>query len=199
MASNHNYTSHLLPSDIEFTFHHFCVQEDWVLCRVFYKNRETSAKQSMGSYYDDTGSSSLPALMDSYISFDQQAQTTTHLDEYEQVPCFSFFSQNQTNPNFNHTSSTPTIMEPNLLLPAKNNDVTTTYEGGTPYNLGSSCLDPSFSYDRKVLKAVLNQITKMESDQHNAISTLNGSPSFGEGSSESYLSEVCMPNLWNNF
>ncbi|KAJ4726571.1 NAC domain-containing protein [Melia azedarach] len=37
------------------------LREDWVLCRVFYKNREAlSAQQSMGSCsYDDTGSSSL--------------------------------------------------------------------------------------------------------------------------------------------
>ncbi|KAF7822505.1 NAC domain-containing protein 21/22 [Senna tora] len=174
-------------------------KEDWVLCRVFYKNREISTKQSMGSIYDDTGSSSLPALMDSYISFDQQA----HLDEYEQVPCFSIFSQTQSNPNFNHT----TIMDPNLLLPAaaKNhnntNNVTATYGGTTtiPYNLGSSCLDPNFSCDRKVLKAVLSQLSKMERDQHIPISTLKDSPSLGEGSSESYLSEVPIPNLWNNF
>ncbi|KAI4323160.1 hypothetical protein L6164_022789 [Bauhinia variegata] len=152
-------------------------KEDWVLCRVFFKSRDVAAKPSMGSCYDDTGSSSLPALMDSYISF-EQAQT--HLDDFEQVPCFSFLSQNQTNPiNFNHINST--IMEPNL--PTKNN--ATTY-GGTP-NLGS-CLDPNFSCDRKVLKAVLNQLTKMERNPHNPIS-VKGSPS---------LSEVGMPNMWNN-
>ncbi|KAI4333358.1 hypothetical protein L6164_018183 [Bauhinia variegata] len=159
-------------------------KEDWVLSRVFFKSRDV--KPSMGSCYDDTGSSSLPALMDSYISFDQ---AQTHLfDDFEQVPCFSIFSQNQTNPIFNHMNST--LVEPNLL--AKNN--ATTY-GGTP-DLGS-CLDP-FSCDRKVLKAVLSQLTKLESNPHNPIS-LKGSPSLGEGSSESYLSEVGMPNMWNNY
>jgi len=145
---------------------------------VFYKNREVSAKPSMGSCYEDTGSSSLPALMDSYISFDQ---TQAHADEFEQVPCFSIFSQNQANPIFNQM----TAMEPKL--PA-------TAYGGAP-NLGY-CLDP-LSCDRKVLKAVLSQITKMERNPLNQ--SLKGSPSFGEGSSESYLSEVGMPHLWNNY
>ncbi|WVZ00949.1 hypothetical protein V8G54_027018 [Vigna mungo] len=153
-------------------------KEDWVLCRVFYKNREVSAKPSMGSCYEDTGSSSLPALMDSYISFDQ---TQAHADEFEQVPCFSIFSQNQANPIFNHM----TTMEPKLPAAAY---------GGAP-NLGY-CLDP-LSCDRKVLKAVLSQITKMERNPLNQ--NLKGSPSFGEGSSESYLSEVGMPHLWNNY
>ena len=139
----------------------------------------------MGSCYDDTGSSSLPALMDSYISF-EQAQT--HADEYEQVPCFSIFSQSQTSPIFDHT----TTMEPKL---PPNNINATIYGGGTP-NLGT-CLDP-FSCDRKVLTAVLTQLTKMERNPPNNPS-LKGSPSLGEGSSESYLSEVGMPNLWNNY
>lgn len=80
-------------------------------------------------------------------------------------------------------------MEPKL--PA--NNATSTY-GGTP-NLGS-CLDP-FSCDRQVLTAVLNQLTRMERNPPNQC--LKGSPSLGEGSSESYLSEVGMPHLWNNY
>ncbi|KAJ1430711.1 NAC domain [Sesbania bispinosa] len=156
-------------------------KEDWVLCRVFYKNREISSKPSMGSCYEDTGSSSLPALMDSYISFDQ---AQVHADEFEQVPCFSIFSQNQNNPIFNHITN----MEPKL--PANN----ATLYGGAP-NLGYS-LDP-LSCDKKVLKAVLSQLTKMERNPINP--NLKGSPSLGEGSSESYLSEVGMPHLWNNF
>ncbi|KAL1349777.1 hypothetical protein HN51_026264 [Arachis hypogaea] len=177
-------------------------KEDWVLCRVFYKNREVSGKpNSMGSCYDDTGSSSLPALMDSYISFDQQQQPQTHLhaDEYEQVPCFSIFSHAQTSPIFNH------IMEPKLFPTNNNNNNNATLYGGggttTTPNLGS-CLDP-FSCDRKVLKAVLSQLTNMErnipNNNNNNTNSIKGSPSLGEGSSESYLSEVGMPNLWNNY
>lgn len=161
------------------------IQEDWVLCRVFYKNREVATKPpSMGSCYDDTGSSSLPALMDSYISFDQ---AQFHTDEYEQVPCFSMFSQNQTNPIYNHIT---TNMEPKLPL-ANNNNASTF--GGAPYSL-----DP-LSCDRKVLKAVLSQLSKMERNPINDQNLKGSSPSLGEGSSESYLSEVGMPHMWNNF
>nr|TKS09046.1 hypothetical protein D5086_0000096890 [Populus alba] len=72
-------------------------KEDWVLCRVFHKsNREVVTKPSMESCNDDTGSSSLPALLDSYITYEQ---TQPNLDEHEQVPCFSIFSQNQTSQN----------------------------------------------------------------------------------------------------
>ncbi|XP_057457346.1 NAC domain-containing protein 21/22-like isoform X2 [Lotus japonicus] len=161
-------------------------KEDWVLCRVFYKSREVATKPSMGSCYEDTGSSSLPALMDSYISFDQ---APIHTDEHdEQVPCFSIFSQNQTNPIFNHITNNM-----DLKLPAANNNTTTTYGGGAP-NLGYS-LDP-LSCESKVLKAVLSELTKME---RNPLNPSLGSPSLGEGSSESYLSEVGMPHLWNNY
>lgn len=86
-------------------------------------------------------------------------------------------------------------MEPKL--PTLNNNTattTTTTFGGVP-NLGYN-LDP-LSCDRKVLKAVLSQLTKMERNPLNQ--SLNASPSLGEGSSESYLSEVAMPHLWNNY
>ncbi|KAJ6733362.1 putative proteinC (NO APICAL MERISTEM) DOMAIN TRANSCRIPTIONAL REGULATOR SUPERFAMILY PROTEIN [Salix koriyanagi] len=155
----------------------FSEKEDWVLCRVFYKNtREVMAKPSIRSCYDDTGSSSLPALMDSYITFDQ---TQPNLDEHEQVPCFSIFSQIQPNQSFPYI----TQMEvPNLPIKS------TSPFAQVPINI-TTPLD-SFSCDTKVLKAVLNRITMMEN---------KGSPSLGEGSSESYLSDVGMPNLWNNY
>ncbi|KAJ6740546.1 PROTEIN CUP-SHAPED COTYLEDON 2-RELATED [Salix purpurea] len=155
----------------------FSEKEDWVLCRVFYKNtREVMAKPSIRSCYDDTGSSSLPALMDSYITFDQ---TQPNLDEHEQVPCFSIFSQIQPNQSFPYI----TQMEvPNLPIKS------TSPFAQVPINI-TTPLD-SFSCDTKVLKAVLNRISMMEN---------KGSPSLGEGSSESYLSDVGMPNLWNNY
>ncbi|GMY33393.1 nac domain-containing protein 21/22 [Fagus crenata] len=157
-------------------------KEDWVLSRVFYKNREVVTKPSMGSCYDDTGCSSLPALMDSYIAFDQPQ---THVDEYEQVPCFSIFNQNQTNnQNFTHMTN----MEPNLLT-----KITATTFKGIPNNIGT-CLDPS-SCDKTVLKAVLSHLSNMDSNPNN----MKGSPSFGEGSAESYLSEVGMPNIWSQY
>ncbi|KAJ9153397.1 hypothetical protein P3X46_026841 [Hevea brasiliensis] len=154
-------------------------KEDWVLCRAFYKNREVAAKPSMGSSYDDTGSPSLPPLMDSYITFDQ---TQPNLDEYEQVPCFSIFSQSQTNLIFPHI----TQMESNIM-PTKS----TAPFGQIPM---SACSDlDTYSCDKTVVKAVLNQLNKMESNPY-----IHGSPSLGEGSSESYLSEVGMSSIWNN-
>nr|AGS08766.1 NAC domain protein [Malus hupehensis] len=174
------------------------LKEDWVLCRVFNKNREIAAKPSMGvSCYDDTSTLTLPALMDSYISFDGQTQAQTHTEtqpqDYEQVPCFSMFSQNQTNPIFTHVD----IISSQPSIPTKhNNNTNTTTFGGLP-NV-TNFLDP-FSCDKKVLKAVLSHLTKMEKSIY---PTLDGSsPSFGEGSSsENYLSDVGMPNnIWSHY
>ncbi|CAL0326435.1 unnamed protein product [Lupinus luteus] len=153
-------------------------KEDWVLCRVFYKSREVATKPNIGS-------SSLPQLVDSYINFNNQPQTHAH--DYEQVPCFSFFSQTQTNPiNFNHHITTM-----DSKLHANNN--APTYEGAS--NLGS-CLD-TFSCDKQVLTAVLSHLTKIERNPPNQ--NLKGSSSLGEGSLGSYLCEVGMPQLWNNY
>ncbi|KAA8523470.1 hypothetical protein F0562_009893 [Nyssa sinensis] len=157
------------------------VKDDWVLCRMFYKNiREVAAKQGIGSSQDDTSSSSLPPLMDSYITFNQTQ--TNIIDQYEQVPCFSIFSTpNQTNPTFSHI----THMEPNIST--KN---TPTFGGMADFG---TCLDP-FSCDKKVIKAVLNHLTKMDRNP-----LMKGSPSFGEGSSESFLSDVGLPSTWNHY
>ncbi|OAY54537.1 NAC domain-containing protein 21/22 [Manihot esculenta] len=159
-------------------------KEDWVLCRVFYKNREVGAKPSMGScsYEENTGCPSLPPLMDSYITFDQ---TQPNLDDYEQVSCFSIFSPNQSNLIFPHI----TQMDSNMI-PTK----TTAAFGQIPITSSSTCpnLD-TFSCDKKVIKAVLNHFSEMESNPN-----IHGSPSLAEGSSESYLSEVGMSNIWND-
>lgn len=163
------------------------MQEDWVLSRVFHKSKEISGKpSSMGSCYEDTGSSPLPPLMDSYIVFDQNQP---NLEEYdEQVPCFSManLSQNQTNyPTFTDISHMEP--KPNINIPTK----TETTIGQTPMN-NVACLN-SFPCDQKVIKAVLNHLTKLDT-----YLDVKGSPSFGEGSSDqSYLSEVGMPNIWN--
>lgn len=179
-------------------------KEDWVLCRVFYKSREVDSPAAstkpncMGkSCYDDTTSSStLPPLMDSYISFGQTHDHNTHIpDNYniEQVPCFSIFSHEA-------QITIPTFMEPaSLSLLAKQATARSPF-GGMPNNLGSYLDNPpsNISCDSKVLKAVLNQLTKMDDRNNKASSNSKESPSLGEGSSESYLThEVGMPNLWN--
>ncbi|XVF18236.1 hypothetical protein REPUB_Repub11eG0004000 [Reevesia pubescens] len=160
------------------------LKEDWVLCRVLHKNTESTAKpSSMGSCYDDTGSSLLPPLMDSYITLDQIQPNLD--DQYdEQVSCFSTLSQNQTiYPIF---TDMITQLEPNI--PTK----TQTTVGQIIPMDNAACLD-SFPCDKKVIKAVLNHLTKLDTYLN-----VKESPSFGEGSSDqSFLSEVGMPNIWN--
>ncbi|XP_034678142.1 NAC domain-containing protein 21/22-like [Vitis riparia] len=154
------------------------LKEDWVLCRVFNKSRSEAAGKAITSnmgngYYDNMnmGSSTLPPLVDSYINFDQ---TEIKLNEYEQVPCFSdMCSPNPSNLVFPHI----THMEPHLLT-----KTIAPIFGGMP-DLGT------FSCDKMEIKTVLNQLSNVEE-----------SPSFGEGSSsESYLSEVALPHIWNPY
>jgi hypothetical protein len=95
----------LTTSDVDIIYHNLLIyfpinliflycnvkQEDWVLCRVFYKTRATIAKPPTGSSYnmESATASSLPPLIDNnYIAFDHQAGMQ-NLEGYEQVPCFS--------------------------------------------------------------------------------------------------------------
>ncbi|XP_074556362.1 NAC domain-containing protein 21/22-like [Curcuma longa] len=65
----------------------FSSKEDWVLCRVSFKSRSLIQKKTnIEKCQDDTNSSSLPPLEDTYISFDRVLRG---LEGYEQVPCFS--------------------------------------------------------------------------------------------------------------
>ncbi|XP_062090480.1 NAC domain-containing protein 21/22-like [Humulus lupulus] len=218
------------------------LKEDWVLCRVFYKNREvaTSAKPNMGltTYYGEkTGynSKSLPPLMDAYISFEkpQKIQSSPEHDYnnyynsgdhnkahniHEHLPCFS---NNMNLPQGNYQTHDlifkhSTQMEPNLGIRSTSSstahEATALGHHGIPNLMDTStssstlinhCLNPcrgdgGGGGEDEVLRAVLNQITKMESNPN-----LDDSPllSGGEGSSESYLSEVAMgmPNIWSHY
>ncbi|XP_030489790.2 NAC domain-containing protein 21/22 [Cannabis sativa] len=245
------------------------LKEDWVLCRVFYKNRNVSATSAkpnynMGlAYYGEksgSNSKSLPPLMDAYISFEKPTQkihsspeqydyynnyynnnnnsgcndhdNKAHNNFHEQVPCFSNNNNNMINlPQgscyqthdliFKHNT---TQMEPNLGIrssTSSNNNAheatgrlghhhgnvipnmmdTSTSSTSTIIN-NNHCLNPCSgvdqSGDNEVLRAVLDQITKIETNPN-----LEESPllSCGEGSSESYLSEVAMtmPNIWSHY
>lgn len=161
-------------------------EADWVLCRVFYKKRvEVATTPSVVSCYDNNGGSkSLPALMDSssYINFDH------HFNQYEQVPCFSIFPQNETNFQSSKQNMTDQLMDSNI--PNKSINIATmpsVLGGGIPN------VESNFPSDNEMLKAVLNQLTIMERNP-----TSIGSISI-EGSSESYLSEVGMPNMWSHY
>lgn len=107
-------------------------KEDWVLCRVFHKNKNDplEAKPSMGGRSCST-SSSLPPLMDSYITFDQPK--LSHVQN-EQVPCFSMFSPNL--PNYSVSSHLT--------------------------HMTTSCVEAFPSSDKMVMEVVLNHLTKME-------------------------------------
>ncbi|XP_077242869.1 NAC domain-containing protein 21/22-like [Tasmannia lanceolata] len=160
-------------------------KEDWVLCRVFYKNRGTSSKHCQETSYEETSSSiDLPPLLDTFLSFDQ---TPLNLDGFEQVPCFS----NLTNPNQTSQDTVPTLsnlhqMETNI--PTK----------GFAQLDGFSDVGPSlnpFSCEKKLLKAFLDHLATLESNQM----MTEVAPTLGEGSSESYLSEMGLPSLWDNY
>ncbi|KAJ8460075.1 hypothetical protein OPV22_033001 [Ensete ventricosum] len=147
-------------------------KEDWVLCRVFYKSRGMSTKPSMETSHDDSSPQSLPALMDNYITLDQ---TPVNLEGFEQVPCFS--------------STTPNLV-PHLPLPR-----CLAQTGGLP--------DPSsglnhLTGDRKVLRSVLNNLTKLEDDPREEVV-----PNFGEeggGGLGAYLTHSSLPSsTWNPF
>ncbi|KAK4851839.1 hypothetical protein QYF36_018827 [Acer negundo] len=170
-------------------------EEDWVLCRVLYKNRQVVCGHGgqMGSCYDDTAGSNssclLPPLMDSYITFDPTPPNNLGGDE--QVPCFSLFSHVDQQPN------TTKLMNSSS---------------------SSSCsmfdLDPhaaAFSCDNKEIKAVLNHFNNKPPlpppNYYNYIikgSSSSSSSLLGEHDQptlQSYLShvhEVGMPNFWNN-
>ncbi|KAJ8542768.1 hypothetical protein K7X08_005291 [Anisodus acutangulus] len=190
------------------------LKEDWVLCRVFHKNKELlAAKQGTGSsniYHDnDTISSSfLPPLMDPYITFDQtQPNNNINMTElyYEQVPCFSIFTPNQTFSSHNHhhlPTTTATGTTP----------ITAAY-GGFAADIGNylNATATSSSCDNKVIKAVLSHLSTKNNIMEGSSNIINpcqnivnvkggNSPSFGEGSSEtSFLSEVGYPSMWNHY
>lgn len=151
----------------------FSVKEDWVLCRVFYKSRGLSSKPIMDTKYEDrTSSSSLPPLTETYITF---GQIPVNLEGYEQVPCFS-------NPLQSSSAAamvSPPAVGPTVMMPFKN---PAAHAGGLP-DLMSSGLN-QLDCDKKVIRAVLNQLTKLEGNQKR-----DPHPGFGEGSIDSYLNE----------
>lgn len=143
--------------------------------------------------------------MDPYITFDQtHPNNNINMNEsyYEQVPCFSIFTPNQTFTSHSHHLSTTTGSTP----------ITASY-GGFPADIGNylNATATSSTCDNKVIKAVLSHLSTknvMEGNGNNIINPIQNivnikggnSPSFGEGSSEtSFLSEVGYPTMWNNY
>lgn len=128
---------HLLTIDLFACMHGKNIkQDDWVLCRVFYKSRGMAFNKQGGGggvggvlmepCFDETSSSStLPTLVDNFITFDQQSPLMV-FGGCDQVPCFS-------TPPFPNLATTPTH---------------------TPSMAHESC------EDKKVIKVVLNHLTK---------------------------------------
>lgn len=155
--------------------------------------------------------------MDSYITFNPAQQLGIGMNsdhDYEQVPCFSnIFSQEPQPSNiFPHLRFLNTV-------PFKRNDsdvsVSVTAAATASYGSSSaaavadlgSCFgsinyDPS---DKKMLKAVLSQLNKVEynnnNNNNNSSNLKESSLSVGEGSSDSFLSEVGMPSIsaWGRY
>ncbi|KAK4491831.1 hypothetical protein RD792_002608 [Penstemon davidsonii] len=171
------------------------VKEDWVLCRVFYKNRSEviASKQEPDFSSNETCynySQSLPTLLIEpcyNITFDDNNTNNNQYHQVQpQVPCFSIFNTNQTSPTFS-------------LLTHMNHS---NFGGTLPEDLGiynSQSLNSSSSCDTKVIKAVLSQLGQMGSGNNNNHPSMKASSSFGEGSSDSYLSEVGLSSMWNHY
>ena len=134
--------------------HVFFQQEDWVLCRVICKKKSgvgaTPKPRSHGTIGHGactaTSSPPLPPLMDTTLA--QLHATMNSTSALEQVPCFSSFSNNSTS---NSTSYLPMV--------SGSNDMGY-LDHGLP-DFGSYQLDPAMNCDKKVLKAVLSQLSSM--------------------------------------
>lgn len=150
-------------------------QEDWVLCRVFRKSRGVASKPSAETSNEDTGSSSLPPLMDSYINFDEAPPPS--LEVYEQVSCFSNLPRCPASHHLN--AMVPTIPLVERSLPAK---ISAHMEG----------LPDVASCDKKAIMAVMNHLTMLGSSPKSEVH-----PNLNQGSLESYLTENGLHYIWN--
>lgn len=180
--------------------HHSSLKDqDWVLCRVFCKNRELVGGKEInrcGSNvnHEDTQScsSSLPPLMDSF-SFDQSqpaAVATTNIindisfNFNQQVPCFSINNP----PDIILFSNTSTISIPPA---ADANPIPIPSSSSISQSLDHySCCQNS---NKEVFKAILSRFN--EQLDHECSTT---SLSFGEGiSDQSFLSDEALPvTMW---
>ncbi|KAL2943539.1 NAC domain-containing protein 21/22 [Bienertia sinuspersici] len=199
-------------------------QEDWVLCRVFYKNRSEVSSPKAGvesdtiSVEETSPSSGLPPLMDSYITFHQ-----TQVNAYQQVPCFSITSSSSS-PNLNNenTNNHHHHFNPNPIFPhdfhvhdnpnSNNNDhenhaiIKECHHAFGGHMMPNNDESPNtnlspLACDRKMLEVVLNHLTKMEPTSPNTNNI--SSSSFGEvASSQTYnvSSQIALPpHMWNQY
>lgn len=159
------------------------------MCRVFQKNKVLPTKIQVhdSSSYDDTGSSSsLQSLSDNLLSFDQ---TPLNLVVFEQVPCFSNLTQTDTNI---HTLPVPPILDDQIERP--NLPISEIVPPKDFQDLGEF-LNP-ISYEKNVIKAVLDRLTKLDSNQK----SMEVAPSFGHAASleiSNHLPEMGLSPIWS--
>ncbi|VAI27333.1 unnamed protein product [Triticum turgidum subsp. durum] len=134
-------------------------QEDWVLCRVICKKksgvgatpRPRNLTNIVHGTSTDTSSPPLPPLMDTTLAQLQATMNTSSAAAaaaaLEQVPCFSSFSNNSAS----NSSYLPMV--------TGNSNGMSYLDHGLP-DFGSY-LDPAMNCDKKVLKAVLSQLSSM--------------------------------------
>jgi len=182
-------------------------EEDWVLCRVFHKSRESIPPKRSDEMngHDESGCSSLPDLMDdtyAFISFDQTPHNDDNSLAYEQGPCFS----NQlTNPNANNTTSSSSIFHvaPSQHVsvaaspyhaPAYGNNQVQQQDGALVVG-GGVDMPTVEACDRHVIKAVLSHLTSDVKDSTKSPSEVRINGGGGGGGTESYLSDVGYPTI----
>ncbi|CAM0948929.1 unnamed protein product [Alopecurus aequalis] len=134
----------------------FASKEDWVLCRVICKKKSgvgaTPKPRSHGACAG-TSSPSLPPLMDTtlaqlHATMNSASAATAGAAALEQVPCFSSFSNNSAS---NNSGYLPMVSGSNGMG---------YLDHGLP-DFGSYLVDPAMNCDKKVLKAVLSQLSSM--------------------------------------
>ncbi|KAE8703382.1 NAC domain-containing protein 21/22 [Hibiscus syriacus] len=135
------------------------LEEDWVLCRVIHKTRDTTITtnpRSMEICSDDTSSSSLPPLMDPYtITY----QTRPSSDK--QVPCFSTMLSTKKQ-SFNDMQAP--YMHAKTLTSSSSSSVEQQQQqriSRVIENNITSCLD-SFSNDKTIIKDVLSNLSQLD-------------------------------------
>ncbi|KAI3492946.1 hypothetical protein L1887_42442 [Cichorium endivia] len=167
------------------------LKDDWVLCRVFCKNKETiGGKEISNKGIDDEGTSinccsSLPPLTDPYIN----------MMFSEQVPCFSnIFNPPHPQSHININNNDININRPHLF--SNNAATTTTSITSTSTNIPPpSLVIPSssphcFGEKKDMIEAILSRFNNMDNQNESMLSFRVGED---EGiSDQSFLSDATL-------
>ncbi|KAG8049228.1 hypothetical protein GUJ93_ZPchr0009g1156 [Zizania palustris] len=138
-------------------------KEDWVLCRVICKRKSVGGGGGGATSKSRNHTTIVHDIMDTTLAQLQASMNSS--TTLEQVPCFSSFSNNNnTNIVSNHSSSSSsaTVAQPCYLpVNVTGNNGINYLDHGLP-DFGS--LFDTHNCDRKMLKAVLNQLNSFGGD-----------------------------------